>query len=215
MTQVNRRQVLKGIGLGAAGVLIGPTAYVPSAALAEGRRRTRHRWDIVNIFKQTPPCAEAGGESSSKSLDGARITLTGSGTFREGPVGSKKVTGGGDWTITAGSETPPGSGTYKVVRFVSFEPAPGTIPIADCIGDAEDAHAGRLTVAIRFDDHSEGVLEIGCRLAGSPGSIMEGITATKGFVTFWNHEEPEPGVDGNRTLFHVLRRRDDDDDEDD
>jgi hypothetical protein len=30
-------------------------------------------------------------------------------------------------------------------------------------------------------------------------------------VTFWNHEQPEPGVDGNRTLFHVLHRRDDDD----
>jgi len=40
---------------------------------------------------------------------------------------------------------------------------------------------------------------------GTPNSVMEGITATKGYVTFWNHEEPAPGVEGNRTLFHLLR----------
>jgi hypothetical protein len=210
MKQVSRREVLKGIGVGAAGVLIGPTAFGPSAAVAGGRK-AHYRWDLVNIFKQDPPCAEAGGEASSKSQDGARITLTGSGTFRDGPVGDKKVTGGGDWTIAAGSSTPPGSGTYKVTRFVSFDLAPGTPPVDDCIGDVEDARAGRMTVAIMFDDGDEGVLELGCHLVGSPDGIMEGITATKGVVTFWNHEQPAPGVDGNRTLFHVLHRRDDDD----
>ncbi len=77
----------------------------------------------------------------------------------------------------------------------------------DCIGDAADLRAGRLTLTIRFSDGSEGVLEIGCRLpVGSPDEIMEGITATKGFVTFWNHEEPTPGVEGNRTLIHLLRK---------
>jgi hypothetical protein len=56
------------------------------------------------------------------------------------------------------------------------------------------------------------VLEIGCRLpAGSPDEIMEGITVTKGFTTFWNHEEPVAGVEGNRTLFHLLRNHDHDD----
>jgi len=210
MTQVNRRQALMGIGVGAAGVLIGPSALGTSAA-AGGGRKAHYRWDLVNLFKQDPPCAEAGGENSSKSQDGARLTLTGSGTFRDGPVGSKKVTGGGDWTITAGSSTPAGSGSYEVVRFVSFELAPGTFPFEDCIGDAEDARAGRMTVAIMFDDGSEGVLELGCHLAGSPDGIMEGITATKGVVTFWNHEQPAPGVDGNRTLFHVLHRGGDED----
>ena len=52
----------------------------------------------------------------------------------------------------------------------------------DCIGNLEDARPGRLTVAIAYLDGSEGVLEVGCRLPGSPGSVMEGITATKGFV---------------------------------
>ncbi|MGH2451371.1 MAG: hypothetical protein ACRDGE_08905 [Candidatus Limnocylindria bacterium] len=197
MTQMDRREVLKGaVGLGVAGVLLGR-----SAALAGGTN-ARYRWDIVNVLGG---CTEEGGEASSKSLDGARITVTGSGTFRDGPGHSQNVTGGGTYLITAGTSTPASSGTYKVVRFVGFVLAPGTPPpIADCIGIAADRRAGRLTVAILFDDGSEGVLEVGCRLVGSPGSIMEGITATKGFVTFWNHEEPVAGAEGNRTLFHLL-----------
>lgn len=222
MNHMDRRQVLKGaVGLGVAGALYGPVA-----ALADGGKGTRYRWDIVNLgfsgLPGTPLCAKEGGQASSRArgagdAPGSRITLTGSGTFRDGRECSKKVTGGGTWTIAQGTPpgTPPaGGGTYKVVHFVSFELAPGTIPVADCIGNAADARAGRLTVTIRFDDGSEGVLEIGCRIVGSPNEIMEGITATKGYATFWNHEEPVALVDGNRTLFHVLRKDDDDDDDD-
>jgi len=197
MRKMGRRELLKaGTGLGVASVLIGPrTAFAAASS-------TLHRWDIVNIFGG---CIQGGGEASSKALDGARITVTGSGTFRDSPGHPQNVSGGGTYVITAGTATPASSGTYEVVRFVSFDPALGAPPpIDDCIGDPDARHAGRLTVAIRFDDGSEGVLEVGCRLVGSPGSIMEGITATKGFVTFWNHEEPAPGVEGNRTLFHRL-----------
>lgn len=200
--QINRRQVLKGaVGLSIAGVLFGP------GAAAAGRNNARYRWDIVNLGFPGPLCAEEGGQASSRSLDGARISVTGSGTFRDnGGIGHpQNVTGGGTYTITAGAATPAQAGTFEVVHFVSFDLAPGTIPVPDCIGDAADSRAGRLTVAILYSDGSDGILEIGCRLAGSPPSIMEGITATKGFVTFWNHEEPAPGVDGNRTLFHRLR----------
>lgn len=200
MTHFDRRQVLKGaLGLGAAGVLIGPEAVFA------GGDNALYRWDLVNVGFPPPLCAEEGGEASSRARDGARITLTGSGTFRDNAGKSQNLTGGGTWTIAPGTATPGGSGTYEVVRFVSFELAPGMLPIGDCIGDAADARAGRLTVAIQFDDGDEGVLEVGCRLLGSPDSIMEGITATKGFVTFWNHEEPAPNVEGNRTLFHRLR----------
>lgn len=200
MTHMDRRQVLKAtVGLAVAGVLFGPRA-----ALAGGDNAL-YRWDIVNLGFPGPLCAEEGGQASSKSRDGARITVTGSGTFRDNPGNPQSVTGEGTWAITAGTATPAGSGTYEVVRFVSFDPAPGTIPVSDCIGDAADARAGRLTVAIMFSDGSEGVLEVGCRLVGTPDSVMEGITATKGIVTFWNHEEPVSGVDGNRTLFHLLR----------
>jgi len=40
---------------------------------------------------------------------------------------------------------------------------------------------------------------------GSPDAMFEGITATKGFVDYWNHELAVNGVDANRTNFHVLR----------
>jgi hypothetical protein len=36
-------------------------------------------------------------------------------------------------------------------------------------------------------------------LTGSPASILEGITASKGFVVFWN------SVTAPNTLFHIMR----------
>jgi len=50
---------------------------------------------------------------------------------------------------------------------------------------------------------------VSCHLPGAgppttPETVFEGITATKGFVAYWNREAPLPGVDANRTLFHVL-----------
>lgn len=199
MSVVDRRRILKSaVGLG----VLGAVGRIP--VVRAGGSNAEYRWDIVNVFGG---CIEAGGHASSKSRDGARITVTGSGTFRDNPGNSQDVTGGGEWTITAGTATPAGSGTYEVTRFISFDLPPGRLPPTDkdCIGDLEDARAGRLTVAIAYSDGSKGVLEVGCRLAGTPPSVMEGITATKGFVTFWNHEEPTRGVEGNRTIFHLLR----------
>ncbi len=37
----------------------------------------------------------------------------------------------------------------------------------------------------------------------SPDSVFEGITASKGFVDYWNREAPVPGIDASRTLFHI------------
>lgn len=199
MTDVDRRRILQGaLGLGVLGTLGGPRPVLAGAGNA------LYSWDIINVLGA---CQEAGGRASSKSRDGARITVTGSGTFRDNPGHPQDVTGGGEWTITAGTATPAGSGTYEVTRFISFDLPPGSLPAppGDCIGDPEDRRPGRLTVAIRYSDGSEGVLEVGCRLPGSPASVMEGITATKGYVTFWNHEEPAPGAEGNRTIFHLLR----------
>lgn len=200
MTDVDRRRILQGaMGLGVLGTLAGARA-----ALA-GDGNALYSWDIVNLGFPGPLCAEEGGQASSKSLDGARITVTGSGTFRDGPGHSQNVTGGGTWVITPGTTTPGGIGTFEVVHFIDFVLAPGTPPLPSCIEPDATPHAGRATLGILFSDGEEGVLEIGCRLAGSPAGIMEGITATKGWVTFWNHEEPAPGVEGNRTLFHRLR----------
>jgi hypothetical protein len=77
-----------------------------------------------------------------------------------------------------------------------------------------DQRGGLLFVRIAYSDGSKGVLVVSCRLNGgpdsrpaSPASVFEGVTASKGYVDYWNRVPPigpPVPVDGNRTLFHVL-----------
>jgi hypothetical protein len=133
------------------------------------------------------------------------ITLTGSGTFRSNPGHPQDVTGGGTWTtVGAGA----GSGTYKVTGFVSFVLAPGFLTITDGVtGVAADARAGLAVLQIAYSDGDEGVLVVSCDLpGGSPPTLFEGITASKGFVDYWNRVAPESSTPfGNRTAFHEVR----------
>ena len=57
---------------------------------------------------------------------------------------------------------------------------------------------------IAYSDGSEGTLVISCNGGFAPASIFEGITATKGYVDYWNREAPVGGVDADRTIFHVI-----------
>jgi hypothetical protein len=198
MSDIDRRRLLKGA------LSLGVLGAVGRASVAHARRGSQeYRWDLVNVLSG---CVEEGGIASARAQDGSRITVSGSGTFRDGPGHSQNVTGGGDWTIVGPAAGPSGSasGMYEVTHFVSFTVAPGTAPLPDCIGDAADARAGLLTVGIEYSDSSEGVLVVSCHLVGTPDSVAEGISASKGFVDFWAIEPPVAGVEGNRTLFHVL-----------
>src|SRR5437867_3452668 len=129
MKNVTRREVLKGaVGVGALGALASPVV-----AAGKGDN-TLYRWDIILA---PPPCIREGGTASAKALNGARITVTGSGTFRDNPGHPQDVTGGGTWTITPGltPDPPAGGGTYEVTRFISFDlPAGGPNPNPNCIG---------------------------------------------------------------------------------
>jgi hypothetical protein len=118
---------------------------------------------------------------------------------------------------------PTGSGTYRVTELVRFTVAPGVANalaidhIPGAMADLSDHRAGLLFVKIAYSDGSKGVLVVSCDLPGGPGpdrppapaSIFEGITASKGFVDYWNRVAPVPGVDGNRTLFHILEKQGD------
>jgi hypothetical protein len=156
---------------------------------------TRVRWDLVSA--SATGVISPGGQEEAKANDGSTITMTGSGTFVPGKPA--KVTGGGVWTAT-GSVA--GNGTYQVTRLVSFTKAPGTLSgVTDAIGNLADASAGLVVLRIAYSDGSHGVLTVSCMLpVGSPKSMFEGITATKGFVDFWNT------VPVNGTLFHILRQ---------
>jgi hypothetical protein len=166
------------------------------------------RWDIIHadFAKMT---SAAGGHASASAMDGSIITLTGSGTFQ--PWQPDAVKGGGTWTAT-GSVA--GSGTYKVTGLVSFVPAPGSPgPLTDLIGNAANASAGLAVLLVAYSNGMHGVLTVSCQIPGNPKatpptqgapkSIFEGIRTTMGYVAFWNGKDPMPGVDGNRTIFHI------------
>ncbi len=157
------------------------------------------RWDIIDVNFATGTLS-AGGVASAQANDGSEITLTGSGTFRSNPGNPQDVTGGGTW------RTSTGSGTYEVTEFVRFEVAPGTPPLPhDNIGNLADSRGGLLVVRVAYSDGSEGTLVVSCHIVGTPDAVFEGVTASKGFIDYWNREAPPaPPGNANRTTFHVI-----------
>jgi hypothetical protein len=180
------------------------------------------RWDIIHIVTFSPSgnVIAEGGMASALAQNKSMISLTGSGTFTLGD--SDDVTGGGTWkTVAPPPESTTHSGTYRVTRLIRFDVAPGaqTSNAKDLIGDGTlaDNRGGLAILRIAYSDGSKGILVVSCDLpgnpapgpAGSPDTLFEGITASKGFVDYWNREAPVAKVDGNRTLFHVLPTNED------
>lgn len=190
-------------------VLLGSSTMAPVSGVANA---TTMRWDIIHISTFTPITIFPGGMASALANDGSMITVTGHGTFEtEDP---EAVTGGGTWaTFDTAGQT--GSGTYRVTQLVRFTVAPGTqtSTVIDNIGDITLSRAGLVFLRVLYSDGSRGILVVSCHLNGGPGpaapeSVFEGITASKDFVDYWNRFAPAPGVDGNRTNFHVIRNED-------
>jgi hypothetical protein len=165
------------------------------------------RWDIIHFDPTTtPPTLSAGGVAfaSASNPNSLTIQLTGSGTF-VAPAGggtSAAVTGGGTWeTFSDGTST--GSGTYRVTRLASWNFANlQSGSLIDLIDDGTRAN-GNAVLRIDYSDGSNGILGVGCHGPGAPDGIEEGVIATKAFVTYWTGQPPVPGVDADRTLFHV------------
>jgi hypothetical protein len=176
----------------------------------------RMRWDLISVdFSTSPVTVSAGGTDWAFANDGSSIKLTGSGTFLSVASSARfsaiALGGGGTWQTFGPTGTPIANGTYKVLRGpASFQQAPSPVPpINDLIGNTADARSGLLVVEIRFDDSSRGVLTLSCHLPGTtpvatPDTVFEGITVTKDYVDYWNRFNPVPGIDANRTSFHVL-----------
>ncbi|HET8922205.1 MAG TPA: hypothetical protein VFN26_04325 [Candidatus Acidoferrum sp.] len=161
------------------------------------------RWDIVSL---NPPPISPGGVAFAAAPDTLTIKLTGSGTFDAPASGgtSSSVTGGGTWETFSGT-TSTGSGNYEVRELISWQLANlVTTPASDtdAFGDGTRAN-GNAVLRIVYDDGSEGVLSVGCRGSSPHPGIVEGVIATKDFVTYWNAHKPLPGVNTDHTLFHV------------
>lgn len=190
-------------------ILMGATLTYGPVALAQ--QATKIQWDIINITSFTPVTFKGGGVTFASATDGSYIKLTGSGTF--GPREADPVTGGGEWeTFTIGNKST-AKGKYTVTGLVSFQEAPGTVPVAfvDNIGNKADARSGVAVLRIAYtkEDGSSagtGVLVVSCHLPeGAPDAIFEGVIASQGFVMYFNRALTMPGVDANRTAFHVVR----------
>ncbi len=170
------------------GIVVPLVCLVIAAGVAYAAHPTV-RWDFGFLdTTTTPPTFKAGGTSSARAEDGSKITLTGSGTFRLKP-GNPQATGGGTWTTFGPSGSPTATGTYQATGVVRFEVAPGTFPggVTDGIGNAAEARGGLAVLTIEYSDGDEGILVVPCGLEGSPPTLFDSITATKGFVDFWNH----------------------------
>ncbi len=187
--------------------LLAALALVPPANTQDEDGQANHvRWDIISRNFATG-AASPGGVAAALANNGSKIVLTGSGTF-VAPAGgdgtSSATTGGGTWETFDASNVSTGSGTYEVTGLVRWEQAPGKgQSVPDLIGNAAERSAGLAVLRAKYSDGEHGVLVVSCSLVGTPNTVFEGITASKGFVDYWSRVAPVPGVDANRTLFHA------------
>ncbi len=160
------------------------------------------RWDTISLtFPGGVPTINTGGSDYALAADLTTIQISGSGFFGGGVA----PTGGGIWATSGPSGT--ASGTFTVAGIVRFTVAPGSLPpgFVDNIGDPASTRSGLVILSVKYSDGSTGTLVVSCHQpVGSPSGIFEGTTATKGFVSFHERVPPVPGVDANRTLFHVV-----------
>ena len=186
------------------GIAFALVALSVGAGVTRASDESTVRWDIISVDFSTGT-ASAGGIASARANDNSKITVTGSGTFQVEDGKLEEATGGGSWTTFNASNVGTGSGTYRVTGAVRWEPAPGTPPLPnDNIGNRADTSAGLAVLRIRYSDGSAGILVVSCHLLGTPDSVFEGITASKGFADYWNREAPPaPPGNANRTVFHA------------
>ena len=207
---------MKRLRLLALALPVAALAFLLLALLASGASggsgNTKYQWDIINLDAATMTLSQGGHASafathSGDSAHTGKITVTGHGTFRSNSGSPQDVTGGGTWQTFDASGNPTGSGNYEVTGFVDFHVAPGSLPpsVTDNSGNKADVRSGLAVFEIAYDDGSDGTLIVSCDLpVGSPVDMFEGITATKGYVDYWERDPAVAGVNANRTNFHEL-----------
>lgn len=185
---------------------------IPSVGSVRAAGADHVTWDIIHFVFATPPTPNAffagGFADATAPNNGGRIRVSGSGAFvaPSSGGGSNAATGRGTWQTFNSAGTPTGSGTYVVRELVewSFASSQAGGPNIDNIGPGPGAN-GHAYLGIDYDDGSQGVLGVFCHGFGAPNGIAEGISATKGVVTYTAVGAPAPNVDLNRTVFHVTK----------
>lgn len=155
-------RVHSGWFLGFAVVLI--AVLVAGTVAIRADEQNTFRWVIV-------------GTGQALAADNSKILLGGSGTFvLEDP--EEVTTNNGSWETLGSAGNVTGSGTFQVTSLVKFDLAPGAV------GDPS-IHAGLAFLRITYSDGSRGILVVSCHLPGTPSSVAEGISASKGFTNYW------------------------------
>src|SRR5712664_1151679 len=181
------------LGVVAMALALGCESSAPIAAPSTSRA------DALSASVGAPTAAahigwEIFGSASARAADGLKIIVTGNGTF-VAPAGgggtSSAATGGGNWE-TRNASAVTGSGTYTVTGLVRWERALASNP------NIPGSTAGLAVLRVEYSDGSAGTMTISCRISGVQPGRIEGVTASKGFVDFWNPTLP------GRNVFHVL-----------
>jgi len=118
------------------------------------------------------------GSAQVLAADNSKIVLTGNGTFVLGDP-EEVTTKNGTWQTLDPGGNVTGGGTFQVTSLVKFDLAPGAV------GNPA-IRAGLAFLKITYSDGSRGILVASCHLTGTPASVAEGISASKGFTNYWN-----------------------------
>jgi hypothetical protein len=154
------------------------------------------RWDLPQIVQGT---ALAGGADVARdAATGDTFTLTGSGDVEPAEA---TANGGGTIVHHFAATGVDSRGIYVVTGFIDWQPGGGQVPFADGIGDALEASAGVLKMAIRIfratGGFSDATLTVNCHLPGATVDVAEGIELSVGAFNATQN--------GGVTLFHVQK----------
>lgn len=117
------------------------------------------------------------GSAQALAADNSKIILAGTGTFVVGDP-EEVTTNNGTWQTLGSGGNVTGSGTFQVTSLVKFDLAPGAVA-------NPSIHAGLAFLRITYSDGSRGILVVSCHLPGTPSSVAEGVSASKGFTNYW------------------------------
>jgi hypothetical protein len=176
--------------------LVGTTALLFAQPRALGHTV---RWDFVRIQQGT---ALVGGQAVAKhDATGDTFILTGSGDAKPA---RRRASGGGAIVHHFAATNVDATAGYLVTGFISWQPGGGVLALVDGIGDASEASAGVLELAIRIFLPTgavvDGTLTVNGQLPGATVDVDEGIELTITGTPFVDMT-PNGGV----PLFHVLK----------
>lgn len=153
--------------------------------------------DMSNMGRLERVRYHSDGQPFAKAPDGSSITMSGQGAW---DPGSKRATGGGQYTVKDPSGAIKAQGAWRVTSFISFDKLSGwwNMPGLQEEGwqgpPGSTTFSGFLKLNVSLDNLGDGVLEVWCLMPGAtkPGDHKsDGISLTGGPFNFSDYHEQE------------------------